>query len=205
MRDQERLVLKLVAGLLDYPGHPAFWMRLREHASLAEEADARLGAVSKALQRVVPIELEKLYVAAFDFDPKGSLYVTAHELGDSRDRGQALIELTELCQKAGYDVPDDQLADYLPLLLKLHVGDCRGHAARLLPIHPTARPPALHRAEAAVPRAGVPQNHEGGCFFLFPTLEYVGTPGFLANRVKRVSAHDALQPVVVRSRYGLNG
>ncbi|MCL5115859.1 MAG: nitrate reductase molybdenum cofactor assembly chaperone [Firmicutes bacterium] len=119
MRDQERLVLKLVAGLLDYPGHPAFWMRLREHASLAEEADARLGAVSKALQRVVPIELEKLYVAAFDFDPKGSLYVTAHELGDSRDRGQALIELTELCQKAGYDVPDDQLADYLPLLLEL--------------------------------------------------------------------------------------
>ena len=45
--------------------------------------------------------------------------MTAHELADSRDRGEALIELTNLYHEAGYEVPDDQLADYLPLLLEL--------------------------------------------------------------------------------------
>ena len=59
-----------------------------------------------------------MYVQTFDFEEKGSLYVTAHELGDSRDRGQALIALTELYRQAGYEVPDDQIADFLPILLE---------------------------------------------------------------------------------------
>lgn len=117
MEDKERLVLKLIAGLLDYPGHQEFWVRVRDRGPLAEEVDTRIGAVFHMLAHFKPLELEKLYVAAFDFDPKGSLYVTAHELGDSHDRGQALIELTTVYQQAGYEVPDDQLADYLPMLL----------------------------------------------------------------------------------------
>lgn len=119
MTDEKRLVLKIISGLLDYPGHPGFWTRVQERALLAEELDTRLGAMSKAVQQIGSIELEKLYVAAFDFDVKGSLYVTAHEMGDSRDRGQALIELTELYRQAGYEVPDDQLADFLPMMLEL--------------------------------------------------------------------------------------
>lgn len=134
MIDEARLVLKLISGLLDYPGHQEFWARLRDRAPLADELDARLGAVFRALQQFDPMELEKLYVAAFDFDAKGALYVTAHELGDSRDRGQALIELTELYRQAGYEVPDDQLADFLPMLLEL------------VAVHPElASPPLLQR------------------------------------------------------------
>ncbi len=119
MTDEKRLVLKIASGLLDYPGQAAFWHRMAERESLAAELDVRLGAIIEAFRQVGPLELEKLYVQAFDFDAKSSLYVTAHELGDSRDRGQALIELTELYRRAGYEVPDDQLADFLPMMLEL--------------------------------------------------------------------------------------
>lgn len=119
MTDEDRLKLKLVAGLLGYPGLAAFSRRLRSRTPLAQALDARLGAVCRAFRQLGMLELEKTYVASFDFDAKGSLYVTAHEMGDSRDRGQALIELAELYRGAGYEVPDDQLPDYLPMLLEL--------------------------------------------------------------------------------------
>ncbi len=118
MNDDARLVLKLISELLDYPGRLGFWDRVSEHADLAGELDARLKVVYDEFRQHKTIELEKVYVATFDFNPKASLYITGHELGDSRDRGQALIELTALYRRAGYEVSDDQLADFLPQLLE---------------------------------------------------------------------------------------
>ncbi len=61
---------------------------------------------------------EERYVATFDFHEPASLYLTAHELGDSRRRGQALIELRALLRAAGFEEAGDELPDYLPLLLE---------------------------------------------------------------------------------------
>lgn len=61
---------------------------------------------------------EERYVATFDFHEPASLYLTAHELGDSRRRGQALIELRALLRAAGFEETGDELPDYLPLLLE---------------------------------------------------------------------------------------
>ncbi|MCC2685506.1 MAG: nitrate reductase, partial [Paenibacillaceae bacterium] len=44
------------------------------------------------------------------------LYLTAHELGDSRKRGVELIELQNLIQNAGYLYRADEISDYIPLL-----------------------------------------------------------------------------------------
>lgn len=121
MTDDTRVVLKLVAGMLDYPGSEKFFKRLSEWIEVAEETDSELALAMRRLGDQDRIALEKLYVETFDFDSKAALYVTAHELGDSRDRGEALVELTNLYHEAGYEVPDDQLADYLPLLLELLV------------------------------------------------------------------------------------
>ena len=118
MTDEQRLILKIVAGLLDYPGRPEFWRRADERLSLADELDSRLGDTIRGFKHSGSLELEKMYVQTFDFDEKCSLYVTAHELGDSRDRGQALIALTELYRQTGHEVPDDQIADFLPILLE---------------------------------------------------------------------------------------
>ncbi len=114
--ENQRLVLKLVSGLLDYPHHPEFWERIEERMCLADELDSKLAHVFRRFQGYASLDLEKLYVATFDFDDKASLYVSAHEMEDSR--GQVLIELTELYRQKGYEVPENLLADYLPLLLE---------------------------------------------------------------------------------------
>ena len=119
MDDEIRILLKLIAGLLDYPGSENFAARLADRQEVAEEVAPEIGRIMRQFQGRDRVALEQLYVETFDFNPKAALYVTAHELGDSRDRGQALIELTNLYHEAGYEVPDDQLADYLPLLLEL--------------------------------------------------------------------------------------
>ncbi len=119
MTEDQRLVLKIVASLLAYPGSSQYWDRLEELKPLAMELNPALGSACAALSAVDPLALQQIYVSAFDFDGHGSLYMTAHELGDSRSRGSALIDLGSLYQQAGFEVPDDSLADFLPLLLEL--------------------------------------------------------------------------------------
>ncbi len=131
MTDEQRLILKMAAVLLDYPARPVFKESLSEWVAWTKELDERLDTLVLAMREIDPRMLAKLYVATFDFDAKRSLYMTAHELGDSRDRGQALIELTQLYRKFGCEVPNDQLPDFLPLLLEW------------VAIFPLASPPSL--------------------------------------------------------------
>lgn len=54
---------------------------------------------NEILERIAPLfkmpllELQEHYVETFDYKDKTGLYLTAHELGDSRKRGAALIKL----------------------------------------------------------------------------------------------------------------
>src|SRR5206468_12612024 len=71
------------------------------------------------------------------------------------------------------------------------------HALRLLAILPH-RLAVRDRAIAAVPRAGVTEDHEGGRG-VFPALADVRTVCFLAHRVQIPLAHEALEPDVARA------
>lgn len=84
----------------------------------ASETVSALVGVAERLRAMSVVELEALYVATFDFDESAALYLTAHELGDSRRRGQALIELRKLLRAAGFEQTTAELPDYLPLLLE---------------------------------------------------------------------------------------
>ncbi len=119
MTETQRLILKIASGILDYPGSSAFGDRLQRRKGLAGEVDPRLLAVIQSLFGPGPLQLEQLYVETFDFNPRHALYVTAQEMGDARERGQALLEWAALYGAAGYEVPDGQLADYVPMLLEL--------------------------------------------------------------------------------------
>jgi nitrate reductase delta subunit len=46
------------------------------------------------------------------------LYLFDHVYGDSRERGQAMVDLTEMYNKAGFMPCSDELPDYLPLFLE---------------------------------------------------------------------------------------
>ena len=117
-----RAVFVAAARLLAYPDRP-LWALLPEieaylHGLPAGGPLAALVTVAERLSKSDPAELEARYVATFDFNESTALYLTAHELGDSRHRGQALVELRSLLRAAGFEEATEELPDYLPLLLE---------------------------------------------------------------------------------------
>lgn len=120
--DTRRLLLKAGAFLLGYPTE-SFWALLPEvEAALAEQGDAPpapgLRAISRSFHEGDRAALEALYVRTFDFSESTALYLTAHELGDSRQRGTALLELRYQLRAGGFEPGGAELPDYLPLLLE---------------------------------------------------------------------------------------
>jgi nitrate reductase molybdenum cofactor assembly chaperone NarJ/NarW len=120
--DARRTVFAAASRLLAYPD-PALWALLSEiAASLRQpptsEPVSKLARVAEWLHKTDVFEQAARYVATFDFDDAAALYLTAHELGDSRRRGQALVELRALLRAAGFEETTEELPDYLPLLLE---------------------------------------------------------------------------------------
>ncbi|GLG01161.1 respiratory nitrate reductase subunit delta [Alicyclobacillus hesperidum subsp. aegles] len=111
---------KILSVLLSYPDHPAF------EGLLADALDVSLNALDVDMAKSVnnlrhlPLpELAKVYVNAFDMNEKTSLYLTAHELGESRERGAALVKLHMILRVMGYEIETGELPDYLPALFEL--------------------------------------------------------------------------------------
>lgn len=116
--EKDRIALKLAAGLLDYPGSPGFVKNVEDRMRWAASNPSLRDWMVRYLESRDRIAYEEDYVRTFDLSDHGSLYLTAHEMGDSRDRGQALIELRNLLNRFGYGVPERQLSDFLPLVLE---------------------------------------------------------------------------------------
>lgn len=64
------------------------------------------------------IELQEAYVATFDRNPSHSLHLFEHIHGESRDRGQAMVDLMEEYKKHGLEMSGTDLPDYVPLFLE---------------------------------------------------------------------------------------
>jgi nitrate reductase delta subunit len=64
------------------------------------------------------IELQQEYVDTFDRGRACALHLFEHVHGDSRDRGQAMVDLVDVYREAGYTIAVAELSDYLPLFLE---------------------------------------------------------------------------------------
>ncbi|GAB3434264.1 nitrate reductase molybdenum cofactor assembly chaperone [Massilia solisilvae] len=64
------------------------------------------------------IELQQEYVGTFDRNPSHSLHLFEHIHGESRDRGQAMVDLMQEYQRHGLKMEGDDLPDYVPLFLE---------------------------------------------------------------------------------------
>ncbi len=62
--------------------------------------------------------LQSEYTKTFDRGRKNSLHLFEHIHGDSRFRGQAMIDLVENYHAKGLDMNSNELPDYLPLFLE---------------------------------------------------------------------------------------
>jgi nitrate reductase delta subunit len=64
------------------------------------------------------VRLQEEYVALFDRTRALSLHLFEHVHGESRDRGQAMVDLLEHYAKHGMQLRVRELPDYLPLFLE---------------------------------------------------------------------------------------
>jgi nitrate reductase delta subunit len=79
------------------------------------------------------ITLQQEYVQTFDRTPSHSLHLFEHIHGESRDRGQAMVDLMEEYKKHGLEMQGDELPDFVPLFLEfLSQLDDEAAAGRLL-------------------------------------------------------------------------
>lgn len=124
MSNEEKAILVILSRLLDYP-EPSFHEEKSWLLSFIKEWIQTEDIQKEVMNHINPLfelslkDLQELYVETFDYKEKAALYLTAHELGDSRKRGIALIQLQKLIDLSGFDYTGKELVDYLPILLEL--------------------------------------------------------------------------------------
>ncbi|MCR2493331.1 nitrate reductase molybdenum cofactor assembly chaperone, partial [Salmonella enterica] len=64
------------------------------------------------------IALQETYVATFDRNRAHSLHLFEHVHGESRDRGQAMVDLLETYRQHGFEPVVSELPDHVPLFLE---------------------------------------------------------------------------------------
>ncbi len=83
-------------------------------------------------------DLQERYVGLFDRTRRLSLNMFEHVHGESRDRGQAMIDLAELYERVGLEIAIHELPDYLPLFLEFlatrPLAEARGFVADAAPV-----------------------------------------------------------------------
>ena len=118
------MLYKLLSLLLDYPDAQllAHLDELREAVDelgdLSERDHSTLHAFIDHLAASDATDVAAAYVGTFDMAAEHSLHLTHHLFGDDKNRGPALIDLGEYYKNWGLTVADNELPDYLPLLLE---------------------------------------------------------------------------------------
>lgn len=64
------------------------------------------------------MDLQERYVFLFDRTRSLSLHLFEHVHGDSRDRGQAMVDLKQVYEEAGFHLASSELPDYIPAFLE---------------------------------------------------------------------------------------
>ncbi|MBS0599114.1 MAG: nitrate reductase molybdenum cofactor assembly chaperone [Burkholderiaceae bacterium] len=119
-----RLTLRALARLLAYPDAelraqlPALIDALQAEQTLPAARVAELQALAQQLGAMDPYEAEERYVETFDRGRRTSLHLFEHIHGDSRERGPALIDLTQTYEKAGLRLDTTELPDHLGVVLE---------------------------------------------------------------------------------------
>ena len=116
--------LRALALLLSYPDSD---MRskltdvmsvLSLERALSPSRISELENLSEQLQSLDPLEVESRYVETFDRGRSTCLNLFEHVHGDSRDRGPAMIDLSQTYAQSGLVLDPDELPDHLCVVLE---------------------------------------------------------------------------------------
>ncbi|GAA0949878.1 nitrate reductase molybdenum cofactor assembly chaperone [Nonomuraea longicatena] len=110
------------AHLLAYPDQ-RFWARL---PLIEEAAGGRFPGFIPKIREMGGGGLAAHYVETFDLKRTCCLYLTYYADGDTRRRGRSLAALKAHYRGAGWELMDDELPDYLPVMLEFAALDPSG-------------------------------------------------------------------------------
>ena len=111
---------KLASVLLQYPTVALFdgLGHLAEAASTAPRASREpFRKFLDWLRRTPPDTVAMHYVETFDLRRRCALYLTYYRYGDTRKRGMAMLAFKAAYRAAGFEPDENELPDYLPLVL----------------------------------------------------------------------------------------
>ena len=116
-------MLKLVSVLLEYPSdelwrHGDELLAAASDASVPSSRRKPLTAFIQELLALEPMAAQERWIGLFDRGRAMSLLMFEHIHGESRDRGQAMVDLMQTYRDKGFVVSSSELPDYLPLLLE---------------------------------------------------------------------------------------
>ena len=86
--------------------------------ALSPSRISELKNLSEQLQSLDPLEVESRYVETFDRGRSTCLNLFEHVHGDSRDRGPAMIDLSQTYAQTGLVLDPDELPDHLCVVLE---------------------------------------------------------------------------------------
>jgi len=134
---------KVLSAVLSYP--TAQLQQAMPELMEAVSAEALLpAAIGRELKQLMVelmsgdlYDLQERYVLLFDRTRSLSLHLFEHVHGESRDRGQAMIDLKVLYENGGLQIDSAELPDFVPLFLEFLSTQPRAEAYELLgqPVH----------------------------------------------------------------------
>jgi len=115
---------KALAALLSYPEReliealPEIESVLDSERLLSRNEREAIGALTAELHAGELMSLQERYVGLFDRSRELSLHLFEHVHGESRDRGQAMVDLGKLYASHGFTLAGNELPDFLPAVLE---------------------------------------------------------------------------------------
>jgi nitrate reductase delta subunit len=115
--------LKVISLLLSYPSEEikAAIPELKAALDGAAIGERETDALKRLADDIAGLDLydaQERYVFLFDRTRSLSLHLFEHVHGESRDRGQAMVDLMAMYEKDGFEIDAKELPDYLPMFLE---------------------------------------------------------------------------------------
>jgi nitrate reductase delta subunit len=115
---------KVLGLLMSYP-KPEWVSHLDDCSQLLKQEDflpkKQMRGVLAFIEELKGADLyavQEQYVATFDRGRSHSLHLFEHVHGESRDRGQAMVNLATAYEEKGFFIDQAELPDYIPLFLE---------------------------------------------------------------------------------------
>lgn len=130
-------VLKITSLLLSYPSKelqdemPELIEALKS-TNLAKVQKQRLIKLAEDIASIDLYDAQERYVYLFDRTRSLSLHLFEHVHGESRDRGQAMVDLKTMYEEQGLEIDTLELPDHLPVFLEFLSTQPADEAAELL-------------------------------------------------------------------------